>query len=85
MTIAQPELRRHFWHTVIHAARHNPSAVEFTLIQTAFYLHLGHFSRHVIAEIDRQIIEAGTSARDGRMVPSLRTEKPNEAEMVAWH
>jgi len=55
MTVSRPALARHFWRTFIDIARHNPAALELVVIQLTLYLHLGPFSKSVIAEIDRQI------------------------------
>jgi radical SAM superfamily enzyme YgiQ (UPF0313 family) len=55
VTFRRPQLRAHFWRTVIDTARNNPAALDQVLIQIAFYLHLGAFARQVEAELDRQI------------------------------
>ncbi len=55
MTVVRPSLARHFWRTFVDIARHNPAALEVVVIQLMLYLHLGPFSKSVIAEIDRQI------------------------------
>ena len=55
MTFVRPLLARHFWRTFVDIARHNPAALEVVVIQLMLYLHLGPFSKTVVAEIDRQI------------------------------
>ena len=55
MTVMRPLLARHFWRTFFDIARNNPSALELVIIQLTHYLHLGPFSKFVIAEINRQI------------------------------
>jgi hypothetical protein len=55
MTVVRPSLARHFWRTFVDIARHNPAALEVVVIQLMLYLHLGPFSKTVVAEIDRQI------------------------------
>lgn len=62
MTIVRPQLRSLFWRLCAETARHNPAALEFVLILTAFYLHLGPFSTYVIQELDRQISDERANA-----------------------
>ncbi len=57
--VRQPALALPFWRTVLAVAVRNPAALEFVLIQVAFFLHLGPFSRHVIGYLDREIAVAG--------------------------
>jgi len=56
-----PRTARQFWKTVLDCAIHNPRALPFLCMLSALYLHLGPFSRRVIAHVDRQIedIELG--------------------------
>ena len=50
-----PEAREPFWKTFVEVGKTNPAALRYIVILMALYLHLGPFSRHVIAEIDRRI------------------------------
>ena len=50
-----PEVREIFWKTFTDCAASNPMAVRFLVLMMAIYLHIGPFSRKVIANIDRQI------------------------------
>ena len=50
-----PEVREIFWETFTSCAAKNPSSVRFLILMMAIYLHIGPFSRKVIADIDRQI------------------------------
>jgi hypothetical protein len=50
-----PEVREIFWQTFTECAAQNPNNVRFLILMMAIYLHLGPFSRKVIATIDRQI------------------------------
>jgi hypothetical protein len=52
---AQPETRELFWQVFITCARENPNATRIIVGLMALYLHLGPFSRRVVAEIDRRI------------------------------
>ncbi|MFI4986448.1 MAG: B12-binding domain-containing radical SAM protein [Alphaproteobacteria bacterium] len=65
MTVAQPELRREFWRTVLDCARHNIRSLQFVVMMMVFYLHLGRFAEFLIGELDRQI-----EADDQDAVPS---------------
>ncbi len=50
-----PEVREIFQETLTYCISTNPRAVRFIVLMMAMYLHLGPFSRRVIAEIDRRI------------------------------
>jgi hypothetical protein len=52
---ALPETRVPFWRVFKTCARENPNATWIIVGLMALYLHLGRFSRRVIAEIDRRI------------------------------
>jgi hypothetical protein len=52
---ALPEAREPFWRVFTTCARENPNATRIIVGLMALYLHLGPFSRRVIAEIDRRI------------------------------
>jgi radical SAM superfamily enzyme YgiQ (UPF0313 family) len=55
MTIQRPELRRHFWSTIVDCARHNPSGLQCVGTLIVLYLHLGTFAKFLIEGLDRQI------------------------------
>jgi hypothetical protein len=50
-----PEVRELFWKTFTECAASNPGSVRFLVLMMAIYLHVGPFSRKVVATIDRQI------------------------------
>jgi hypothetical protein len=50
-----PEAREPFWRVFMICARENPDATRIIVGLMAMYLHLGPFSRRVIAAIDRRI------------------------------
>jgi radical SAM superfamily enzyme YgiQ (UPF0313 family) len=58
---AIPETREPFWRAFNACAQVNPAALGFIIMLMAFYVHLGPFSRHVIAAIDRRI-DSGLAA-----------------------
>jgi hypothetical protein len=62
MAMRQPGALWPFARAVWDCARTNPRALDCVFMLAAFFLHLGPFSRFVIASIDRQIaqIDAGT-------------------------
>jgi hypothetical protein len=55
IVVALPEAREPFWRVFITCARETPNATRIIVGLMALYLHLGPFSRRVIAEIDRRI------------------------------
>ena len=55
MTFTRPELRLHFWKTVLDCAVHNHASLISVLTMIAYYLHLGDFAQFVIKDLDRQI------------------------------
>jgi radical SAM superfamily enzyme YgiQ (UPF0313 family) len=60
MSVRRPKLIVHFFRTLVDCAVHNRQAIEIVVILMALYLHLGPFSRHVRAEIKRQIVRLDT-------------------------
>jgi radical SAM superfamily enzyme YgiQ (UPF0313 family) len=58
-----PEVREIFWNTFISCAKSNPAALRYLVMLMAMYLHLGPFSRDVIAAIDRRIAEIDCGAK----------------------
>jgi radical SAM superfamily enzyme YgiQ (UPF0313 family) len=61
-----------FRQTIIQSASMNPQRVRTIVLLTAFYLHLGPFSRHVIRQIDRQL----DGPQNTPAYPSASTELP---------
>ena len=57
-----PEAREPFWKTFVEVGKKNPGALRQIVTMMAIYLHLGPFSQHVIAEIDRRIAELDAAA-----------------------
>ena len=62
MTFTRPALRRHFWKTVFDCVIHNPGSLVAVLTMTAYYLHLGDFSKLVLKEVDQWIETADVEA-----------------------
>ena len=50
-----PGARDVFTKTIIQCSSSNPQWARIIVLLTAFYLHLGPFSRHVIRQIERQL------------------------------
>jgi radical SAM superfamily enzyme YgiQ (UPF0313 family) len=63
---AIPEAREPFWRTFMACAKANPAAVRYILMLMTLYLHLGPFSRQVIAAIDRRIAALDADAAHDR-------------------
>jgi hypothetical protein len=59
--VADAEIRREVWKTVIDCARHNPPALRAALRITALYIHLGPFARYAAAALERKIAEANAA------------------------
>ena len=66
-----PQAREAFWRTFMNCAKRNPAALRIIVSLLMLYLHLGPFSRQVMAAIDRRIaaldretpaVAAGTAA-----------------------
>jgi hypothetical protein len=72
MNVRRPELRRHFWATVIDCLRHRPRNFESVMTMVTFYLHLGAFAQLLIKDLDRQVaaIDAGTVPEHVPLVPA---------------
>jgi radical SAM superfamily enzyme YgiQ (UPF0313 family) len=51
----QPELRKHFWRTILECAIHNPRALPSVCLMLALYLHFGPFSRYVRQRVRHDI------------------------------
>jgi radical SAM superfamily enzyme YgiQ (UPF0313 family) len=65
---AVPGTREIFWQTFVKCAKSNPAALRYIVMLMAMYIHLGPFSRRVIAEIDRRI--AAEDAATPPMIPA---------------
>ncbi|MDQ0357870.1 radical SAM superfamily enzyme YgiQ (UPF0313 family) [Rhodoplanes tepidamans] len=63
---ALPEAREPFWKVFVEVAKSNPGALRYIVLLMAFYLHLGPFSRHAVAAIDRRIAELDAAAAPER-------------------
>jgi radical SAM superfamily enzyme YgiQ (UPF0313 family) len=57
MTVQRPDLRRHFWATVIDCLRYQPRNFEAVLAMSVMYLHLGAFAQVLVTDLDQQIAE----------------------------
>jgi radical SAM superfamily enzyme YgiQ (UPF0313 family) len=54
---AIPEAKDAFWRTFMTCAKNNPAALRYIVMLMGLYLHLGPFSRHVVASIERRMAE----------------------------
>jgi hypothetical protein len=66
---ALPEARERFWRVFMTCARENPNATRVIVALMAMHLHLGPFSRRVIAEIDRRIDADALQSRPTPQTP----------------
>jgi hypothetical protein len=65
-----------FCKTFFECARQNPRAVDYVGMLAAVYLHLGPFSRFVIASVDRQIAEIDAGEWQSPVAVAAETEEP---------
>jgi len=61
MSVKRPDLRRHFWTTIVDCLRYQPRNFEAVLAMSVMYLHLGAFAKVLIAGLDQQIAELDTA------------------------
>jgi hypothetical protein len=71
-----PEAREPLWDAFKYCSKTNPAALRFIISLMSIYLHVGPFSRKVMADIDRQI-------HDGDMPPLTNTRVPMHLERAA--
>jgi radical SAM superfamily enzyme YgiQ (UPF0313 family) len=86
IALRQPAALAPFCRTFWEIARKNPRAVDYVGMLAAVYLHLGPFSRFVIAAVDRQIaeIDAGTWRPELAEVPQTdAASAPHEFDLAA--
>lgn len=50
-------VRREFWKTLVDCLAHNRRALPYVMMMVALYVHLGPFSRQVIAQVQQQIAD----------------------------
>jgi hypothetical protein len=58
-----PEVRDVFWKCFVNCAQANPASVRYIVMLMAMYLHLGPFSKYIIAAIDRRLAEEDAAPR----------------------
>jgi radical SAM superfamily enzyme YgiQ (UPF0313 family) len=75
---AIPQAREPFWRAFTNCAQANPAALRFIIMMMTFYLHLGPFSRRVIAAIEVRIAAGATGcvANTDEPVHNFATGKP---------
>jgi radical SAM superfamily enzyme YgiQ (UPF0313 family) len=52
-----PEPKRIFWEAFTNCVANNPKSVRYIVLQLAFYMHLGPFSRYVMGRVDQMIAD----------------------------
>jgi hypothetical protein len=70
MGVRNAEVRRHFWHTFIDCALHNPRALRYVGSMVALYLHFGPFARYISTRLTAAI-DAEPSALDVQVRASV--------------
>ncbi|MGO4676909.1 B12-binding domain-containing radical SAM protein [Bosea sp. 2YAB26] len=71
------DVRREFWKTLVDCLAHNRRALPYVMMMVALYVHLGPFSRQVIAQVQQQIADI-----DSGRHPQIRV-KQRELEVMA--
>ena len=57
VTLRRPGMRLAFWRYMAWTLAKNPRAVEFVVMNIVMYMHVGRFTKFVIADMDRRIAE----------------------------
>ena len=70
-----PEHRDRFWRTFTNCMNTNPGALRAVVTLMGFYLHIGPYTRYVIAQLDKQIdaLEQGTFVAP-QLLPRVEAE-----------
>jgi hypothetical protein len=70
-----PEHRNRFWRTFTNCMNTNPGAIRAVVTLMGFYLHIGPYTRYVIAQLDKQIeaLEQGTFVAP-QLLPPVKAE-----------
>jgi hypothetical protein len=64
-----PEAREPLWDAFKYVAKTNPAAIRFIMGLMSIYLHVGPFSRKVMADIDRQIAKSDIPMLPNSQIP----------------
>jgi radical SAM superfamily enzyme YgiQ (UPF0313 family) len=76
MTVPHPTWALHVWRTIIVCAWKNPRALRSAVMMLSVYLHLGPFSREVVASIGEQIARIDRSEDMGFTLVPAAVEPP---------
>ena len=82
VTFSRRELRRPFWRTLIDIARHNPAALEVSILQMGLFLHFGRYAARMVGELDKRIAALPSAppgqarAADAVRPPNRQLERP---------
>jgi radical SAM superfamily enzyme YgiQ (UPF0313 family) len=77
MTFVEREYARHFWHTLVSTAWHNPYTLKYMIFHIAFYLHLGPFAQFVIKRLESEMDELD------RQPPAWAAARAGEPQLAA--
>jgi hypothetical protein len=76
-----PQAREAFWRTFMNCAKNSPASVRIVVAHLVLYLHLGPFSRQVIAAIDRRIAALDNEILDAGVIGAERAERALVAQL----
>ena len=75
VTLRRPGMRIPFWRYMAWTLAKNPRAVEFVVMNIVMYMHVGRFTKFVIADMDRRIGEI-----DAGIDPTM--PRPSDADLM---
>lgn len=78
IAVRQPRAFASFCKVLVECVRHNPRAVDYVGMLAAIYLHLGPFSRFIVAGVDREIAEIDAGAWHSPLSASTAAEALRE-------
>jgi hypothetical protein len=76
-----PQAREAFWRTFMNCAKNSPASVRIVVAHLVLYLHLGPFSRQVIAAIDRRIAALDNEIFDAGVIGADRAARELVAQL----
>jgi Domain of unknown function (DUF4070) len=76
-----PQAREAFWRTFMNCAKNSPASLRIVVAHLVLYLHLGPFSRQVIAAIDRRIAALDDEILDAGVIGAERAERALVAQL----
>ena len=73
LCLRRPSMAIPFWKLFVWTLKNNPAALEPVMMNVMVYMHVGPFSRHVVAEADWQIASMDRGQQPEKLVRSVET------------